>query len=433
MLLVIVNASPPAPPLPSPPDVTRLGLRGGLIWTLLGQGGAAAAQWLIVVVLARQEGAQAVGLYALGLALTAPLFLLLGLQLRGVQATDAQGRYPFGAYARLRLPAMALGLLATAGLAALHPQAGAVIWWLGVAKALEGVSDLLYGQMQARERLDWVAQSTLLRGALGLALLGAVTLLGGPLALAALGVAAGSGVALALDLRRSAALGIPWTRQAWWAPLSVSLVRLAWPLGAVMALVSLGSNLPRLFVERLLGPELLGIYSALAYVGVAGSVVVVALGTALTTRLAQHYERGDRRAFLALTARLYGLALALGLALVTLGLVAGKPLLNVLYGPAYAAYSSVFNWLNVAAACAYLASCAGFTLTAARQFREQLPLFLVVTLGLTLACWSLIRPHGLTGAAYAGMVGAGLQLLGSAWLLAARLRQMGGARAVGNA
>lgn len=385
-----------------------------MLWTVAGQGIYSAAQWLMVIVLARSGGAGDVGLYSLGLALTAPLFLLLGFQLRFVQATDAQEQFEFRDYVALRLPSMALGLGVTAALAALYPHASGPVWWLGVAKAFEGMSDVIYGLMQQRERLDWIAQSTLTRGLLGLTLLAAVYLLTGNLTLATLGVAvAGLVTLLLLDLPRGQRLA-PGRWQSW--PPSRALLRLALPLGVVIGLISLGTNLPRLFVERQLGSEVLGIYAALSYVTVAGSVFIVALGTALTTRLSQYYARQNRAAFLRLTLMLMAGAGGVGALLTLLSAVAGAPLLSLLYGPAYAEHAQTFFWLTLAGAAGYLASSLGFAVTAARRFREQLPLFAVVTAALALACWWLIPPYGLLGAAAASLIGAVVQLLGS-WFI----------------
>lgn len=405
------------PPSKSP------GLRSGMLWTVVGQGTYSAAQWLMVVVLARSGGVTEVGTYSLGLALTAPVFLLLGFQLRSVQATDAQGQYQFGQYTTLRLISMALSLVITAGLALLYPQASGAIWWLGVGKAFEGISDVLYGLMQQRERLDWIAQGTMLRGVLGLVLLGVIFRLTHNMTLATAGIAVAAALTwFFLDRPRAARLAAEQGAGSWWLPVPLALFKLALPLGVVIALVSLGSNIPRLFIEHSLGRSALGVYSALAYVGVAGSVVVVALGTALTTRLSQYYAAGQRSAFIKLAAQLLVAAGLVGVALALAALWAGPQILHLLYGSVYAAQSDIFFWLNLAAGLGYLASCAGFAVTAARRFREQLPLYIVVTIALSLACWWLIPRYGLQGAAIAALIGAGVQLLGSMWLIASALK-----------
>ncbi|UFA51776.1 lipopolysaccharide biosynthesis protein [Deinococcus radiophilus] len=391
-----------------------------MIWTVIGQGIYSASQWAAVILLAQVGGQVDVGLYALGLALTAPLFLFLGLQLRSVQATDIQGDFSFSNYFSLRLPLMGAGLLITAGLAFLYPHASGAVWWLGVAKALEGISEVMYGLMQRQHRLDWTAQSTLLRGVLGLGLLAAAYLLTQNLTLAALGLAVAALLTLVLfDWPRARRL----EPARWWQPgPQPALIRLTLPLGMVIALVSLSTNLPRLVTEYVLGSAALGIYATLSYVGVIGSVLIVALGTSLTTRLSQLYAHNDRRSFLKLSGLLFAGAGGIGLLLVLTSGLAGEPLIHLLYGAEFAAEPGLFFWLCVAAAVGYLASALGFAMTAARQFSEQLPLFVAVTAVLILACAWFIPHRGLLGVAWATLLGAVTQLVGSAFILRRALR-----------
>lgn len=413
-------------PPPSEPEAPTghdrpTGLRSGLLWTLGGQLVYSLAQWGMVSLLAHRGTPEDVGSYALGLALTAPLFLLLGMQLRGVQATDARKTYAFRHYFSLRLLTMAVGLLLTVLLAAFYPHSRFTILWLGVAKALEGISDVIYGLLQQRERLDVVARSTLWRGMLGLALLTGLFLWTGQVAIGAFGIAlAGALTLLLYDIPQARRLeASPW----WDARLPVALPRLAWPLGVVMGLISLGSTLPRLFIERTLGPGAVGVYSALAYLTVAGSVVIVALGNAVTTRLSQQFAAGEHRAFVRLTALMTLAAAAVAVGLNLAVWLFGEPLLWLLYGEQYADQTRLFSLLTLSGSVGYLASCAGFAVTAARRFSEQLPLFLVVTAVLALACALLTSPYGLAGAALATLAAAVVQFAGSWWIVFTALKR----------
>src|SRR5438067_13811448 len=76
-------------------------LRVNFSWTMAGNLVYAASQWGILVVLARMGKPEAVGQFSLGLAITAPIMLFAGLQLRAVQATDARHLFQFADYAGL--------------------------------------------------------------------------------------------------------------------------------------------------------------------------------------------------------------------------------------------------------------------------------------------------------------------------------------------
>ena len=75
------------------PEKSRLrrrcdSLRTAVAWTFAGNTIYAACQWAMLVIVAKLGSADAVGVFALAFAVTAPVMLLTGLQLRAVQATD---------------------------------------------------------------------------------------------------------------------------------------------------------------------------------------------------------------------------------------------------------------------------------------------------------------------------------------------------------
>ena len=83
-----VSAAPTA-------GLLQLDLAGNMVY--------AACQFGMLSVLAKLGSPSIVGQYALGLAITAPVFMLTNLQLRGVQATDARHEFAFADYFTLRL------------------------------------------------------------------------------------------------------------------------------------------------------------------------------------------------------------------------------------------------------------------------------------------------------------------------------------------
>ncbi|MBE1427380.1 hypothetical protein H4684_004074 [Desulfomicrobium macestii] len=62
----------------------------------------AISQWLLIILLAKLGGEQILGLYALALAVVSPVFALTNMNLRAVQATDAEKPVNFDSYGRFR-------------------------------------------------------------------------------------------------------------------------------------------------------------------------------------------------------------------------------------------------------------------------------------------------------------------------------------------
>jgi len=199
-------------------------------------------------------------------------------------------------------------------------------------------------------------------------------------------------------------------RPRWHLETQRELIWLSLPLGVVMMLISLNSNIPRYFIERYLGERELGFFAAIAYLMVAGGIVVNALGESANPRLAKYYAAGDSAAFRSLMFKLLLISVLLGGMGVLAAVVAGKQILTLLYRPEYAKYADLFVWLMLATGINYVSSFLGYGMTAARYLRIQMPIFASVTTISAITCFWLIPSMGLIGAAIALLLGAIVQL-----------------------
>ena len=396
-----------------------LSLRVNFSWAFVGNGVYAACKWAALALLAKATTPEGVGQFALGVAIAAPTFMLLDLQLRSVQATDARGERPFGTYASLRVLTTALGLIAVAGFAVVTQPSAEAVWvvvLVGAWRACESLSDVVYGGLQRLERLDRVSQSLLIKGPLSLAFMAAALYWTGSVAGGVLGLAVGAAVTLvAFDLPNARA----WAGPFRWVGVSklLRLARLALPLGVVMMLISLNTNVPRYWVEAELGTAALGVFSALVYVVVAGGTVVAALGQAAAPRLSQYAAAGHVDEFRRLLGRLLLVGAGLGTAGVLVAAVGGRWVLSLLYTAEYARHTGVFVGVMLVSAVLYLDSFLGYALTAAGAFRPQLPLF-AVTVAVTALVGAVTVPAwGLAGAVVAMGASAVVQGVGAVWIL----------------
>jgi O-antigen/teichoic acid export membrane protein len=404
-----------------------LSLRHNFSWTFIGNVVYAACQWGMLVVIAKLGSPEMVGQFTLGLAVTAPVIMFTNLQLRALQATDARHEYTFGDYLGLRLIATGVGILIILGITLTtgYPwEKLLVILVVGLAKAIESISDVFYGLSQRHEQMDRISISMMIKGPLSLLLLG----IGVYLTHSVLWGAAGLLVAWAIvlfsyDIPNGAfilntSLG---TRQSeisgksnlavvlrprWHADKLRKLIWLALPLGFVMMLISLNTNIPRYFIERYLGERELGFFAAISYLMVATGMVVGALGQSASPRLAKYYAERNSIAFRMLLLKMMGIGLLLGVAGVLVVLVAGREILTIFYRPEYAEYTDIFMLVMVTTAISDVGSFLGYGMTSARYFHIQMPLFFTVTAISALACFWLIPRIGLRGAAIALLIGA---------------------------
>jgi O-antigen/teichoic acid export membrane protein len=197
------------------------------------------------------------------------------------------------------------------------------------------------------------------------------------------------------------------------------LLTLAWmalPLGIVLMLISLNTNIPRYFIEHQLGAHELGIYAALAYLIVAGNMIIDALGQSASPRLARYYTAGQRKKYQELILKLNGMALGIGILAVLGTLMLGQQIVTLLYDAEYT-QPGLLVLLMVVATVSYVAAFLGHGVTAARYFRVQLPI-LIGTVASTTIASSLLIPHwGLHGAALALLIGTCVRCIGYAGVL----------------
>lgn len=397
-------------------------LRANFSWTLAGNVVYAACQWGMISALAKLGNTALVGRFALGLAITAPVFMFTNLQLRSVQATDARSNFAFSNYFTLRLMASLTGLFAIGLLVILgryDTETGVVILLVGVSKMIESMSDIIAGLLQKAERLDQVSISLMLKGVFSLLAFGTVFCFTRNL-IAAVAVLVGVWflIFVVYDLRQ--ARNILQCKDGFFAFRWQHLKRLAVvsaPLGIVMTMISLNVNIPRYLLERALGPAELGIFASLAYLLVAISLVINALGQAVSSRLARMFAQGESSPVRKLMGKLLALAVMILVVGVPLAKLFGRPLLTFIYRPEYGQHVSLFVIMVAAAGVSAIASFLGYGITAARNFRAAVPVTVASTLVTVLFSLFLIPRIGMNGAACALLIGACVQAMGSAIVL----------------
>ena len=391
-------------------------LRLNFSWTLFGNVVYAGTQWGILVLLARLGDPEAVGQFSLGLAITAPIMLFASLQLRAVQATDARLQFQFRDYAGLRILMTIMAACAIFGIggALYHGATALTIAAFALSKGIEALSDTFYGLWQQQERMDLIAKSLMLRGVLALIAAAVCFAVFHTVWIAVCGMAVAWAVVFAaFDVRR----GITVTREMgqtvmprFSATRMKQLVRLSLPLGIVTMLLSLNVNVPRYMISHFRSVRELGIFSALGYILMAGAMIVGALGQSATPRLAFYASQGKTREFRGLSHRLLLIGMALGICGVLAALAFGRQIVTLIYGREYAQNGHLFLWLMVAAAAGYMASFGGYSLTAARHFQVQMPLFGFITALTLVLCYAMVKAGGAVGAAKALAVVGFVQL-----------------------
>lgn len=400
------------------PQVER-SIRRNVAWMVAAKGVHAVTRWSLVAAMAKLGSSEMVGQYVLGVIISLPVFGLMDLQLRGVQATDAREEHPFGLFLALRLITTVLAVVVVTFIALIgYPGATAtVLIMVGLHRASESIADVFQGPMQQQERMDQMATSIIARGVLGSIATIAVIATTGSLSGSVAAMMVMSVVVLVLFDRPKVAslsdrrgrplnIGPLWDRRA-----LASLAWMALPLGVIMMLVALQFNIPRYVLENWHGTAALGILAGIAYFLDAGRQLVLAIGTSVSPRLARHFSQGKRREFFTLLFKLMAVCMVPAIIGLLASILAGPFFLRLLLSEEYVPYVDIFRILMFAAVLGFAACASGYGMMATRKFGRSLIPFVISVSWSIFISWLLIPTHGIQGAAWALVTVCGATLV----------------------
>jgi O-antigen/teichoic acid export membrane protein len=410
----------PAIVVPTVPaaHVPRHTLLGHMSSSVVGNGVYSACQWGVLIAIAQLGSRAMLGQYALALAVTTPVFALMSLNARAVQASDATREYTFTAYLVLRLltTAVALGVVLVAvSQWELTASGVAVILVVASAKAVDAVTDCYYGRLQQVEAMRDFACGLITNGVLTLAA-GAVLLAatGDIVWLAVSSLVASVATLIVVRVRAAPIVDDPAVRAVGEPPLPRQVTALAvlmLPLGITAGLGAVVPNLPHYFVQHHLGTQQLGIYAALVSLAMVADLIGAAALQAVLPRLAREH-RGDRREFARVVLRLSAGCAVAGAVMVGAAALCGDAILRVAYGPAYQGHLGVLLCLTSAVAVALTGAPLSAAATAARRLTDQIGVGVVGLVAGISAGAVLVPRFGLKGAAATMLVITATRLAG---------------------
>lgn len=405
-------------------------LRADILFYLAGTGVYALSQWLLVIVYARAGGPEAVGLFAIATAISAPLVVLSQMSMRQVMIADVARRFSFAEYLTARWTLSIAAVVASFIVAVSIGYRGAALLTItafGVGRAFESVSDIFYARSQAQGGLRRVSGYTGVRGLATLAASGGAMLATHSMVVSALAFAIAS---LACQLMvRALEQRLFRPEQAGWARarLSRELLLHSAPLALSQFLVSLTAYAPRLILQHFGGERLAGQAGAVEYFLSLGLLGVAALGQAGLAPMAQAFHRGDRGGFVRLVATITAGSAALGVGMAFAAYVAGERVILALYGASFDEAASAAAIIIAGGAFGYVASILGYAVSVTGRYDRMIGwsvAALIVTLaGSYLAVWQ----SGLPGLGYALAASGSVSALGYVHLLRRAFNHLPGA------
>lgn len=274
-------------PLPSEGPNRRKETAALLVSTVLRN----VVQIVIVWLLATLTNPEAVGRYALVLAIATPVFVVAQLGIRGIYLTHARA-IALRSYVFVQLAFLIAATLVTVGAAAIFsPGLALLALFVSGAKASDALAEAFSGVAQRFHRTGLILTCSALVAVLGGAAVALLLLTTGSVELATLGFAAVSLVCTALALAVPA-VGLARSGEAAQRLLSLGdswryIVAAGLPLGLSTGLLQLVTSAPQYVLDQTAGSADVGRLAVLVYAYAVADLVAGTLGIAWIAH-AQH-------------------------------------------------------------------------------------------------------------------------------------------------
>lgn len=392
-----------------------LSLKRNFSWTFFGNIVFQFSLWGIVMILTKFGTAEMVGQYSLAIAVSTPIILLTGVNLRGFLVTDAKKEFDYEDYFGTRISTTFISILITLGVL-IYAKYDSITFWVvfivTLSKVVESFSDIIYGVQQQHEKMDYVAKSLIIRGLLSLLVVFfTLTITSNIVFTFIILTLLWLLLFLFYDLKMVRKF-VEFKPRFNYKTIK-KIIALSFPLGIVATLISYNVNIPRYFIKYYSGTNAIGHFASISYIMTAGSMFVTSVGQAVLPRLAKLYSNKNKKGFISLTLKMTLLGLLLGVIAILLVILIGDSLLVLLYNPEYRKLDNVFQLLTIGASIGFINSFLGIALTGARYFKTQATLAAVNTVVSTVSSFYFIREYSLVGAAYVVILMSIVQFAGT--------------------
>lgn len=283
-------------------------------------------QWLMSVIIVRISGYRDAGILSIAMSVTASPAIIGLFNIRSYQVSDIENRFSNRVYIKSRTYTNLLSFIICCIMTFANGYSREkvlVILAFMLFKISEGYADVYYGIEQKRERLDIAGISLAIRGIGVLGLFILLFLLTGNMLVAILGLTVFSfAVILLFDMRIIA----KWDREVVAQAKKVTIGEIkdllitCLPLAVVAFLNNLSVNIPKIYLERYFGSEVMGYYSSVASPTVVIQLAATTVFAPLIPVLAEQFQNGEKEKFLG-TIKKFG---ALVIVLSAICLIASK-------------------------------------------------------------------------------------------------------------
>ncbi len=275
-------------------------IRANMLWNVIGSFGFIGAQWAMTILIVHLAGYSESGILSLGLSLTNVFTNIAYFCVRNFQVSD-RDRYSADTYVTHRLIMTVIAILLYAGFVLVNGYNEYTTIFLilfMLYRVSEALVDVFHGIDQRSWRLDIAGRSFLMRGILTVVSFVVALKITGSLVITTL-------VMLILVYAVILLYDVPQARRLSRFSLSVhrdlwELTRECMPLFLYAVCLNAIVPIPRYFLEKLMGTEILGFYASVAIPASVIQLLSSYVFATFTKLFADHLAAGRKDAFLKL-------------------------------------------------------------------------------------------------------------------------------------
>lgn len=290
-------------------------IRRNMIFNATGTLIYSVCQWLMSVIIVRLSGYADAGVLAVAASVTASPAIVGLFNIRSFQVSDLEGQFSDYVYIRSRMVTNLTSFLVCAVMVftgGYDFEKVVVIFVYMAYKLIEGYADVYYGIEQKWNRMDYIGISMSVRGVGGILLFVLAFCMTGSLCISVGVMAVFSLTVIVLFDKR-----IVWKRgtvekKAYFSDVK-RLLMTCFPLAIVAFLNNLSINLPKIFLERYHGAEIMGYYGSVSSPSVVVQLAATTIFAPLVTVLAMAYANGEKKRFLQVLKRYFIIVIALSI------------------------------------------------------------------------------------------------------------------------
>lgn len=259
------------------------------------------SQWVMTVLIVRMSGFNNAGILSLAMSVTAAPGIIGLFNIRSYQVSDINSQFSNRVYFVSRIFTSALSFVICAIITIFGGYSFdkvAVIMIFMCFKVAESIADVYYGVDQKNGRMDYAGISLTVRGIGSLALFLGLFLFTQSLFISILGMTAFSFAVIFLyDARKASDILITEEKEESVSVLVKKLLIICFPLAVVAFLNNLSIIIPRLFLEKFHGEEIMGIYSSVSSPTIVIQLAATTIFAPLIPMLAIKFNNGEKKSF----------------------------------------------------------------------------------------------------------------------------------------